>query len=112
MVIVTDKKLLDLLLDTLPALNWLRASQPVPTDEIPVEHLRALKQLESIGLVYKRNSKTLGLQVERLKKILARATDENASTFLERQIFGSKTTLHQTSPSLSSASADQEIVQN
>ncbi len=88
-MIVTDRKLLDILVALLPTLKWLDAAQPIYLDQIPAEHIRALKQLEGLGLVYKRNAKTYGLQRERLKKILARASDPILSASLEQELFSS-----------------------
>lgn len=88
-MIVTDRKLLDILVALLPTLKWLDAAQPIYLDQIPAEHIHALKQLEGLGLVYKRNAKTYGLQRERLKKILARASDPILSASLEQELFSS-----------------------
>lgn len=64
--------ILDVLLKLAPTLNWLNEVQPISAVDIPAEHQDGLKQLETMGLVYRRNSRTLGLQNQRLLKMLKR----------------------------------------
>ncbi len=85
-----DSGILDVLLKLAPTLNWLNAAQPVNAVDVPPEHLYGLKQLETLGLVYRRNSRSCGLQNQRLFKMLKReskhATTEKQSQC--RSVFG------------------------
>ncbi len=64
--------ILDVLLKLAPTLNWLNEVQPINAVDIPTEHQCGFKQLETMGLAYRRNSRTCGLQNQRLLKMLKR----------------------------------------
>jgi hypothetical protein len=75
--------ILDVLLELAPTLNWLNQAQPISAADIPAEHQCGLKQLENLGLVYRRNSRSCGLQNERLLKMLKR---ESQYASAEKQV--------------------------
>jgi hypothetical protein len=52
---------------------------PVNFVDVPAEHLPALKQLENLGLVYRRNCRSCGLQRHRLVKMLKRESQLTAA---------------------------------
>src|SRR4030095_4805936 len=87
----TDKKLHDILTSLLPTLKWLKIVGTVDLDRVPSEHTSALKQLDGLGLVYKRNSRTYGLQIERLKKLISRIEGDadHASCYLVTELLSS-----------------------
>lgn len=51
-------------------INWLIERGNVEVNTVPPEHLEAVKQLERIGIVHKRNNKIYELQKVRLKKLM------------------------------------------
>ena len=59
------------LLGTLsPTISWLNEKGSVDASDVPPDHLDALKQLERIGVVHKRNNRCYELQKIRLKKLM------------------------------------------
>lgn len=59
------------LLGTLePTISWLSERGPVEAGQIPPSHVDAIKQLERIGIVCKRNNRCYELQKIRLKKMM------------------------------------------
>jgi hypothetical protein len=59
------------LLGTLsPTISWLNEKGSVDVSSVPEPHLEAIKQLERIGVVHKRNNRSYELQKIRLKKLL------------------------------------------
>ncbi len=59
------------LLGTLsPTISWLTDMGTVDVNSVPGEHLEAIKQLERIGVVHKRNNRLYELQKVRLKKLM------------------------------------------
>jgi hypothetical protein len=59
------------LLGTLyPTISWLNERGSVEVNAVPDDHLDAIKQLERIGVVHKRNNRSYELQKIRLKKLL------------------------------------------
>ena len=59
------------LLGTLsPTIFWLDERGPVEAAEVPPDHIDAIKQLERIGVVHKRNNRLYELQKIRLKKLM------------------------------------------
>ncbi len=77
-----DHRILDVLLKLAPTLNWLNEAQPINAMDIQSEHLCGLKQLETMGLVYRRNRLSCSLQKQRLLKMLKR---ESQSATEEKQ---------------------------
>ncbi len=61
------RKLLGSLSQTI---GWLTERGSVEVNTVPPEHLEAIKQLERIGIVHKRNNKIYELQKVRLKKLM------------------------------------------
>lgn len=61
------RKLLGSLSQTI---GWLSEKGTVEVNTVPTEHLEAVKQLEKIGIVHKRNNKIYELQKVRLKKLM------------------------------------------
>ncbi len=59
------------LLGTLsPTINWLNEKGSVDAGDVPAVHVDAVKQLERIGIVHKRNNRCYELQKIRLRKLL------------------------------------------
>lgn len=61
------RKLLGSLSQTI---GWLVERGSVEVSTVPAEHLDAVKQLERIGIVHKRNNRIYELQKVRLKKLM------------------------------------------
>lgn len=61
------RKLLGSLSQTI---GWLTERGSVEVSTVPAEHMDAIKQLERIGIVHKRNNKIYELQKVRLKKLM------------------------------------------
>jgi hypothetical protein len=53
-----------------PTIYWLDEKGPVDVSSVPADHLEAIKQLERIGVVHKRNNRCYELQKIRLKKLM------------------------------------------
>jgi hypothetical protein len=53
-----------------PTITWLNEKGTVDVSAVPDGHLEAIKQLERIGVVHKRNNRSYELQKIRLKKLL------------------------------------------
>ena len=53
-----------------PTISWLNEKGSVDVGAVPDSHLEAIKQLERIGVVHKRNNRCYELQKIRLKKLL------------------------------------------
>jgi hypothetical protein len=53
-----------------PTINWLTEKGTVEVNNVPGEHVDAIKQLERIGVVHKRNNRLYELQKVRLKKLM------------------------------------------
>lgn len=60
-----------------PTISWLNEQGSVAISTVPVDHLDAIKQLERIGIVYKRNNRSYELQKIRLKKLLGNESIES-----------------------------------
>lgn len=59
------------LLGTLsPTITWLNEKGSVDVGSVPEDHIDAIKQLERIGVVHKRNNRCYELQKIRLKKLM------------------------------------------
>ncbi|MBA3992655.1 MAG: hypothetical protein C0469_03950 [Cyanobacteria bacterium DS2.3.42] len=66
--------ILDVLLKLAPLVNLLAKLEPISASDLPQEHHGDLKQLENLGIVYRRNSRNCALQKQRLIKIIRRET--------------------------------------
>ncbi len=53
-----------------PTITWLNERGSVDVGSVPADHMDAIKQLERIGVVHKRNNRCYELQRIRLKKLL------------------------------------------
>ncbi len=53
-----------------PTITWLNDRGPIEVNAVPEDHLDAIKQLERIGIVHKRNNRCYELQKIRLKKLM------------------------------------------
>lgn len=53
-----------------PTIGWLSEKGTVEVTTVPPEHVDAIKQLERIGIVHKRNNRMYELQKVRLKKLM------------------------------------------
>lgn len=53
-----------------PTISWLNEKGSVDVNSVPENHLEAIKQLERIGVVHKRNNRLYELQKIRLKKLM------------------------------------------
>jgi len=53
-----------------PTISWLTERGTVEVNGVPSEHVDAIKQLERIGVVHKRNNRLYELQKVRLKKLM------------------------------------------
>lgn len=53
-----------------PTISWLNEKGTVDVGSVPEGHVEAIKQLERIGVVHKRNNRCYELQKIRLKKLL------------------------------------------
>lgn len=67
-----------------PTIFWLDEKGTVDVSDVPVDHLEAIKQLERIGVVHKRNNRSYELQKVRLKKLMGNLGIE---TLTESDIF-------------------------
>jgi len=65
-----DQPMRKLLGSLSPTIAWLDENGPVEVAVVPEHHLDAIKQLERIGIVYKRNNRCYELQKIRLKKLM------------------------------------------
>lgn len=53
-------------------LNWVNAEESVQIQQAPEEFKDDLKRLDKLGIVYKRNNRSLGISWQRLRKIVER----------------------------------------
>jgi hypothetical protein len=65
-----DQPLRKLLGSLSPTISWLTERGTVEVNSVPGEHVDAIKQLERIGVVHKRNNRLYELQKVRLKKLM------------------------------------------
>jgi hypothetical protein len=70
MMPVYDQPMRKLLGVLSPTISWLNEKGTVDVGAVPDGHLEAIKQLERIGVVHKRNNRCYELQKIRLKKLL------------------------------------------
>lgn len=83
---VFDQPMLKLLGILSPTITWLNEKGTVEVSSVPENHLEAIKQLERIGVVHKRNNRIYELQRIRLKKLLGNLGVENLPTAIESQV--------------------------
>lgn len=65
-----EQPMLKLLGVLAPTISWLNEKGPVEASDVPSDHIEAIKQLERIGVVHKRNNRCYELQKVRLKKLM------------------------------------------
>ena len=65
-----DQPLRKLLGALAPTICWLTEKGTIDVNSVPGEHVEAIKQLERIGVVHKRNNRLYELQKVRLKKLM------------------------------------------
>ena len=70
MMLVYDQPMRKLLGILEPTISWLNEKGSVDVSSVPEDHLEAIKQLERIGVVHKRNNRCYELQKIRLKKLM------------------------------------------
>ncbi|HEY9715903.1 MAG TPA: hypothetical protein V6C69_00435 [Trichormus sp.] len=70
MMPVYDQPMRKLLGVLSPTISWLNEKGSVDVSSVPDNHLEAIKQLERIGVVHKRNNRCYELQKIRLKKLM------------------------------------------
>jgi hypothetical protein len=70
MMPVYDQPMRKLLGVLSPTISWLNEKGTVDVSSVPDDHLEAIKQLERIGVVHKRNNRQYELQKIRLKKLM------------------------------------------
>lgn len=63
-----------------PTIGWLSEKGTVEVNTVPPEHVDAIKQLERIGIVHKRNNRMYELQKVRLKKLMDQMGMETLQT--------------------------------
>ncbi len=67
-----ESKVLEVLISLSPALRWIEENQPAQRTGLPIEHGDAIKRLEDMGIVTRRNHHLLSLQKQRLHQLLRR----------------------------------------
>lgn len=65
-----EQPMIKLLRILAPTITWLESKGTIEAAEVPTDHLEAIKQLERIGVVHKRNNRCYELQRIRLKKLM------------------------------------------
>ncbi len=70
MTSVFEQPMIKLLGELAPTINWLNDHGPVDVSNVPDGHIDAIKQLERIGVVHKRNNRSYELKTIRLKKLM------------------------------------------
>ena len=65
-------KLFDVITDCHEFLSWLHDREGISIKEMPEEYKDECKQLQKLGIVYKRNNRNLGIKWQRLRKLIAR----------------------------------------
>ncbi len=68
-----DSKIFGVIRECHGALSWLRTEEGIEEKRAPEEHRDYLKQLEKLGIVYKRNGRSLGIRWQRLRKLIERS---------------------------------------
>lgn len=74
-----------------PALRWLDSRVgTINSHEIPEECVDQIKRLEQMGLVYRRNNLTLGIQTQRLRRLLKRESQGMHASYIEEHFESNK----------------------
>lgn len=102
---------MDVLLELAPMVNWLNTCEPVNTKSVPSEYSQGLKHLENLGLVYRRNSQSCGLQRRRLLRLIERVSESVDAETKSRCQFAFAVFL-QDAPESSRLCAPKEVLLN
>lgn len=70
MTSVFEQPMIKLLGELSPTISWLNERGTVDVSDVPESHIDAVKQLERIGVVHKRNNRCYELKMIRLKKLM------------------------------------------
>lgn len=70
----TEHRIFDVLDSCKLTLDWIDAVHPIALGVIPPEHLENVKILEKLGIVFRRNNKTLEVAKQRLRRVLEAQT--------------------------------------
>jgi len=73
-----ENKIFGVIRDCHESLSWLQASEGTDEKKAPEEHRDNLKQLEKLGIVYKRNGRSLGIRWQRIRKLIERSAHGSA----------------------------------
>ncbi len=65
-------KIFDVIRNCHVFLTWLHGEDGVAIKEMPTEYKDDCKKLQDLGIVYKRNNRTLGIRWQRLRKLIER----------------------------------------
>ncbi len=68
-----ENKIFGVIRDCHSSLKWLSQEEGISEKEAPEEHKENLKQLEKLGIVYKRNGRSLGIRWQRLRRLVERS---------------------------------------
>ncbi|HMP53567.1 MAG TPA: hypothetical protein PKD05_18605 [Candidatus Melainabacteria bacterium] len=60
-------------------LSWLHNEEDPAIKEMPEEFKESFKQLDKLGIVYKRNNRSLGIRWQRLRKLIERDNTTGAA---------------------------------
>lgn len=69
-----ENKIFGVIRDCHGALTWLHKEEGIEEKQAPEQHKDNLKQLEKLGIVYKRNGRSLGIRWQRLRKLIERSS--------------------------------------
>ena len=70
-------KIFDVIRSNHEFLSWLNSEESPDIKEMPDEYKADCKQLQNLGIVYKRNNRSLGIKWQRLRQLISRH-DKNA----------------------------------
>ncbi|MBX9695562.1 MAG: hypothetical protein K2Z81_24475 [Cyanobacteria bacterium] len=76
-----ESKIFGVIRECHSALKWLQSEEGIEEKQAPEEHRGNLKQLEKLGIVYKRNGRSLGIRWQRLRKLIERADRHGSVPF-------------------------------
>ncbi|MGE0262069.1 MAG: hypothetical protein AB7V06_05210 [Candidatus Obscuribacterales bacterium] len=67
-----DQKLFGVIRECYPVLSWVHLEDGAEIKHAPDEFKDDIKRLDKLGIVYKRNNRSLGIRWQRLRKIVER----------------------------------------
>lgn len=68
-----ENKIFSVIRDCHSSLKWLSEEEGISDKEAPEEHRENLKQLEKLGIVYRRNGRSLGIRWQRLRRLVEKS---------------------------------------